>query len=250
VENQKHGTVGLGDAVLRNGRQERFSSPGTSRPSRSRAYIYQPPVLGVEPVTGPAPDPTVARRRARIANDPDFAEILNALTGEISWQRLRFAFEKIRSLAGGSDNALVKQGYATQEELKRFKANIEDPRHSGVDAVHGVPRGPLKGAKIGESDGFDFVVRLLNEYVDKNPSQTPIKRKTERELIEQWIWIAEGPIRARCQNLAVTLRSQCIGRVWLPCRASKSFQDLWQSGDTIAECPRAIGGHGTNQAPH
>jgi hypothetical protein len=44
----------------------------------------------------------------------------------------------------------------------RFKKNVEDPRHSGVDAVHGVPT----GTKMTEEEGFEFVVRLFNAYVD------------------------------------------------------------------------------------
>ena len=110
----------------------------------------------------------------RIANDPLLAEVLRALAGELSWQKLRFAFEKIRSLSGASDNALVKQRYASQDELTRFKADIEDPRLSGIDAVHGVSRGPLKGSKMDESEGFDFVVRLLRKYVDENEIRGPL----------------------------------------------------------------------------
>jgi hypothetical protein len=93
--------------------------------------------------------------------DPSIAEILEVLADEITWQRLRLAFQK-------SDNALVQNGYATQSELTQFKANAEDPRHSGVNAVHGVRKGPIKGTKITESDGFDFVVRLFNKYVDEH----------------------------------------------------------------------------------
>jgi hypothetical protein len=131
--------------------------------------MYQPPALGAELVTGPPVEPAVARRRALIATDPKLAEILKALADEITWQRLRVAFEKIRALVGQGDNSLVQHGYATQLELTRFKANIEDPRHSGLDAVHGVPKGPFKGTKMTENQGFDFVVRLFNQYVDKHP---------------------------------------------------------------------------------
>lgn len=144
--------------------------PTGARPSRSRIYISQPPVLGAEPVSGPAVDPAVSRRRARIATDPKLAGILEAIAAEITWQRLRVAFEKISALVGKGDNDLVKYGYATQSELTQFKANVQDPRHSGVDAVHGVPQtGPLKGTKMTESEGFDFVVRLLKKYLDDHP---------------------------------------------------------------------------------
>jgi len=106
--------------------------------------------------------------------DPKLAEILEVFAEEVSWQRLRVAFEKIRALVGGgkSDNAFVKHGYATAPELERFKANVEDPRHSGTNAVHGIPRGPLKGTKMTEAQGFDFVVRLLNTYVDRHLRKT------------------------------------------------------------------------------
>ena len=102
--------------------------------------------------------------------EPKVGVILEVLADVITWQRLRVAFEKNSALVGKGDNALVQHGYATQSELTQFKANVQDPRHSGVDAVHGVPQaGPLKGTKMTESDGFDFVVRLFNKYVDEHP---------------------------------------------------------------------------------
>jgi hypothetical protein len=168
LENQRHGTVSLGNEFLQNGRKQYIKPPTGVRPLRSRVYISQPPVLGAEPVTGPPIDPAVARRRARIAADPKLAEILEALADEITWQRLRVAFEKIRALVGQGDNGLVRHGYATRPELTRFKANIEDPRHSGLDAVHGVPKGQFKGTKMTTSEGFDFVVRLFNKYWTDN----------------------------------------------------------------------------------
>jgi hypothetical protein len=171
LESQKHGTVGLGNTLFRDRRIEYVKpSPNWSRPARSRVEIYQPPVLGAELVTGPPVDASVARRRARIVAEPKVAEILEVLADEVTWQRLRVAFEKISALVGKGDNALVQHGYATQSELTQFKANVQDPRHSGVNAVHGVPQaGPLKGTKMTESDGFDFVVRLFNKYVDEHP---------------------------------------------------------------------------------
>ena len=169
LENQKHGTVGLGNSFIRGGRMEYVKPPNGSRPARSRVQIYQPPVLGAELVAGPPVDASLARRRARIVAEPKVAAILEVLADEISWQRLRVAFEKISALVGKGDNSLVQHGYATQSELTQFKANIEDPRHSGRNAVHGVPQGRLKGTKMTESEGFDFVIRLFNKYVDKHP---------------------------------------------------------------------------------
>jgi len=113
-------------------------------------------------------DPTVERRRKRLVTDPKLTLVVGAFDEEISWQRLRVAFERVRDLVG-SDNALVHHGYASAPELTRFKANVEDPRHSGVEAVHGVPKGPLKGEKMTEMEGFNFVVRLLNTYLEKQP---------------------------------------------------------------------------------
>jgi hypothetical protein len=50
----------------------------------------------------------------------------------------------------------------------RFKANVEDPRVSGLNAVHGVPRSPKpRGTQMHEQDGLAFVVDLLHAYVDR-----------------------------------------------------------------------------------
>jgi hypothetical protein len=71
-------------------------------------------------------------RRRRIVSDPALAEILAAIAGEITWQRLRVAFEKICAVVSQStttgkwDNAMVKHAYASQDELIKFKENVQD----------------------------------------------------------------------------------------------------------------------------
>ena len=86
-----------------------------------------------------APDLGSARAKQIIA-DPRLCEIAKAIAGEITWQRLRVAVEKFGALITGKaakgswPNALVRYGYATPDEVGRFKANIEDPRLSGLNA--------------------------------------------------------------------------------------------------------------------
>jgi hypothetical protein len=169
LENPQHRTVSLGNAFLQNQRLHYAKPTNQSRIAKSEVYEYTSPLTGglVMPPVDLADD----RRRTRVVANPKLAEILEAFADEITWQRLRVAFEKINALVGKGDNALVKHGYATQPELTRFKGNAQDPRHSGVNAVHGVPQGgPLKGTKMTEKEGFDFVVRLFNTYVEKHPS--------------------------------------------------------------------------------
>jgi hypothetical protein len=115
-------------------------------------------------------------RAARIRDNPKLCEIAEAIGGEITWQRLRVAFERVcvaitgKTGKGSWDNALVKKRYATQDDLDRFKDNIQDPRLSGLDAVHGVSTGPPpKGTKMTEQQGLEFIVRLLNTYLDGQP---------------------------------------------------------------------------------
>jgi hypothetical protein len=110
-----------------------------------------------------------------IIADPTLSEIATAVSGELSWQKLRVAFEKLNALIGKGDNALVKNRYATQGELDEFKANVQDPRHSGLEAVHGVASGPLRGSKMSIDKGLKFLVRLLNEYIDRKIQQDPIR---------------------------------------------------------------------------
>ena len=116
-------------------------------------------------------DPAVECRRKRLVADPKLVSIVEAFDKEISWQRLRVAFERVCDLVGGNDNVLVRQGYASARERASFKANVQDPRHSGVEAVHGVlkKKGPLKGEKMTKMEGYNFVVRLLNTYLEKQP---------------------------------------------------------------------------------
>jgi hypothetical protein len=167
LENPQHRTVSLGNAYLQNQILHCLKPPARPRTSKSEVYEYTSPLTGGDFV--PAVDPVDDRRRKRIVADPKLAEILEVFADEITWQRQRVAFEKINALVGKGDNALVENGYTTQSELTRFKANAQDPRHSGHEAVHGVPRGPLKGTKMTEREGFDFIARLFNTYVDRQP---------------------------------------------------------------------------------
>jgi hypothetical protein len=170
LENPQHRTVSLGNAYCQDQRLHYIASSGPRIP-KSEVYEYASPLTGgpFEPPVDPADD----RRRTRIMADPKLAEILEVFAAEkMTWQRLRVAFEKIRGLVGkGNDDALVKHGYAARSELTCFKANVQDPRHSGVNAVHGVPQKyKLKGRKMTEMEGFVFVARLFNTYVEKQPS--------------------------------------------------------------------------------
>jgi hypothetical protein len=144
-----------------------------ARPPRSRVWEFAPP--GFHSSDTPITKDGQYQRRKWIASDPALAELLAAIADEITWQRLRVAFEKICTLVSKStakgrwDNVMVKHGYASQNELDRFKENVQDPRHSGLDAVHGVQDNyPLKSTRMTEREGFEFVLHLLNTYVDKH----------------------------------------------------------------------------------
>jgi len=163
LQNPQHRNVDLANELWQNGSRHIASSQWRPR-AGSRMTI------ATSPLTGAPATPPIDPRCKRLVTDPKLADIVEVFDEEMSWQRLRNAYEKVRALVGKNDNALVKHGFATQPEITSFKANAQDPRHSGSDAVHGVPSGPLKGKKMTEEEGFEFVVRLLNTYLEKNPS--------------------------------------------------------------------------------
>ena len=178
LENPQHHNVDLADCVFQSKRAtssegtdithmvlRHCASHGWRSRARSQMSVYGSFLGGV---VAPPVDPAVERRRKRLVTEPKLTLIVEAFDQEISWQRLRVAFERVRDLVD-SDNALVRDGYATAPELTRFKANVEDPRHSGVEAVHGVRKGPLKGEKMTKMEGYYFVVHLLNTYLEKQP---------------------------------------------------------------------------------
>lgn len=107
---------------------------------------------------------------AMVAQDPRYRQIIEILGKERTWPRLRVALEQLTALIGKSRKdiqAIWNNGYATREEITNLKKNIEDPRHSGIDAVHGVPDGPLQGTKMTVEQGFDLLVRLLKAAAEK-----------------------------------------------------------------------------------
>jgi hypothetical protein len=177
LERAEHRPALLGEFVykLEDGSYWQRFPTGKSQVTRtlSRSFEFAPP--GYHSSDAPVVKDGAYERRKRIVSDPALAEILPALADEITWQRLRVVYEKIGAAVSKStdksrwDNALVKLGYATQDELSRFKENVQDPRHSGIDAVHGVSgKSPVRSTNMTEKEGFDFIVRLLNTYVNAN----------------------------------------------------------------------------------
>lgn len=160
MEKPAHKNVAVGPTFVKNGHYHYFGPPLPF--ATSGVFVFG---SFLAPVPPPPDDPAKARHRAGLVGDPDLVEIVRVFCDEINWQKLRVAFEKIRALVGGSDNSLVQRGYATRDELSRFKANIEDPRLSDNEAVHGVPKGPLKAQKMSEEEGLAFIIRLLDRYL-------------------------------------------------------------------------------------
>lgn len=118
-------------------------------------------------------DGDTRRHEQVIANEAKLQDIADALTGSPTRQRLRVLYERICALITEKtsrrywDNALVRDGYVSKDELTRFKSNLEDPRLGGLDAVHGIASGPIKGTRMNEREGLDFLMRLLRSYLDR-----------------------------------------------------------------------------------
>jgi hypothetical protein len=176
LERAEHLPAWLGEYIYRRQGGSHWQRVPTGRPKVARppslSFESAPP--GYHSSDAPIVKDSQYERRKRIVSDLPLADILPAIAGEITWQRLRVASEKLCALVSGStskgrwDNSMVKLGYASQDELKRFKENIEDPQQSGIDAVHGVHRSLPKYGKMTEREGFAFVVRLLNTYINKH----------------------------------------------------------------------------------
>jgi len=163
MERPQHRNVVVGNVFCKAGQSHFF---GPHRPFNPSG-IFASSLFG--PIPRPPDDPVKERRRAQLVADAKLIDIVKVFGDEVNWQKLRVAFEKIRHLVGnGTDNSLVQHGYTTRQELTRFKANIEDPRLSGDDAVHGVPQGELKGERMKVEDALNFVIQLLDRYLAKS----------------------------------------------------------------------------------
>lgn len=112
-----------------------------------------------------------AERCQRILANPKLLGGMEALTGDLTRQRLRIAIEKVNALIGksGQDyNALVASKYATTDEVRQLKANIEDPRVGGLDALHAFPSSPQPGGpKMSLQDCRAFILRIFFVLVDR-----------------------------------------------------------------------------------
>ena len=135
LERAEHRPAWLGEYVYRQqgaSYWERFPTgkPQIAQPL-SRSYESAPP--GYHSSDAPIVKDSEYARRKRIVSDPALAEILPAVAGEITWQRLRVAYEKICAVVSKStkkgrwDNAQVKFRYSTQDELKDLKNMSRTP---------------------------------------------------------------------------------------------------------------------------
>src|SRR5262249_13449156 len=102
LQNPQHRNVDLANEVYQNG-------------SLHLAWVQWRPRAGTRleiatsPLTGPSlTAPPVDPRCKRLVTDPKLAEIVEVFSEEMSWQRSRNAYEKVRALVGKDDNALVK----------------------------------------------------------------------------------------------------------------------------------------------
>jgi hypothetical protein len=152
-------------------RPVQFWGVSQKRPDGTKAHFIAASFAGQGSFPG-GEDVGGTRRAQQIRDDPKLCKIAAAIGGEITFQKLRVGLEKFGEMITGKTSrgswnaALVKNGYATDEELKDFWANTDDPRLSGLDAVHGVPNSPApKGANMTEDQGLEFFVRLLNTYL-------------------------------------------------------------------------------------
>jgi len=112
-----------------------------------------------------------AERYQRIVGDPKLLGIIEALADELTRQRLRIAFERVTALAAKSakdHNGLVASKYATWDEVRSLKANIEDPRVAGLDALHAFPSSPQPGGpRMSLQDCRAVIVGIFFAYLDR-----------------------------------------------------------------------------------
>ena len=121
LERFEHRPVGIGERIYGPQRPGvplfyRTRAPKSARQPHSMVWEFAPP--GHHSSDWPIEKGTDYDRRKRIVSDPDLVGILPAFADEITWQRLRVAFEKICALVSRSnskgrwDNSLVRLGYA------------------------------------------------------------------------------------------------------------------------------------------
>jgi hypothetical protein len=108
-----------------------------------------------------------AEHYQRVLDDPKLFGVTEVLAGDLTWQRMRVALERVTALIGksGKDyDAIAASNYATRDEIRRLKANIEDPRLAGINALHAFPSGPER-AKLCLEDARALILRIFWAYV-------------------------------------------------------------------------------------
>jgi hypothetical protein len=126
------------------------------------------PTVSVGPAGGQKSTPQTSTLEPPIATAGRDAAIAKALrilgSFEPNWAVLRKLYEVVEGDVG-QPSRIEKLGWATQEEIKRFKESASDPAASGDDAVHGFSRSPLRHAPLPLGEGWVLVRTILRRWI-------------------------------------------------------------------------------------
>jgi hypothetical protein len=134
-------------------------------------------------VVGPAgPIPKLVFLAHSDSKVADLLELLNG--GDLSsWPGLYRIFEVIQSDLGSNKpgrDAIVSNGWATQDQIERFRFSANSPKTSGLKARHGdetathAPKG-FHLSPMPVSEARDLIKRILSSWLEvkKAVSSTP-----------------------------------------------------------------------------
>jgi hypothetical protein len=96
------------------------------------------------------------------------AEVRRALSihgkGAGVWWALYAVYEVVKNSIGGWD-VMVAKGWATEEQLNRFRASANDPRIAGVYSRHGIPRDASKFQPLALGEARGIIQRILVQWM-------------------------------------------------------------------------------------
>jgi len=95
----------------------------------------------------------------QIAQHPELRDVLKMLAGDVSWQKLRLAWEALSHFAGG-EHKLKARAHVEKVEYDRFKANCHNIGLSGHEALHFSNTLPNQ-SKMTESQGREWIGNVM-----------------------------------------------------------------------------------------
>lgn len=153
---------GLVVLVNKDGTRQRYMAVSSEVKIRWRTSVSATSANG-SPVT-PQPPTEAEAWHTLVSKDRDVEDALYFFQQGTTWGSLRKVYEIIKE-DFGQPSKIEKYGWASKEEIERFKESANNPQISGHDAVHARSKRTPRYSPMSLSEGRGFIHGVVRHYL-------------------------------------------------------------------------------------